>query len=57
MVHLTLAIADFMTILIVAALWAAASAGGAALIGIALLGGTLWFARRLVKRMIARRRG
>jgi hypothetical protein len=52
MVHLTLAIADFMMILITAALWAAASAGGLALIGLATLGGLFWG----VRRMIARRR-
>ena len=38
MVHLTLAIADFMRILIVAALWAAASAGGLVLLGLVALG-------------------
>lgn len=55
MVHLTLAIADFMGILIAAALWAAASIGGIAVIAAAAVGGTLWGARRLVRRMLARR--
>lgn len=50
MVHLTLAIADFMMILITAALWAAASAGGAVLLGLAALGGVVWGVRRLVRR-------
>ena len=46
MVHLTLAIADFMRILIVAALYAAASAGGIVLLGLAALGGVVWGVRR-----------
>jgi hypothetical protein len=50
MVHLTLAIADFMRILIVAALWAAASAGGVVLLGLAALGGVVWGVRRLMRR-------
>ncbi|HET8612341.1 MAG TPA: hypothetical protein VFL92_06200 [Sphingomonas sp.] len=50
MVHLTLAIADFMMILITAALWAAASAGGAVLAGLATLGGCFWCVRRWRKR-------
>jgi hypothetical protein len=50
MVHLTLAIADFMRILIVAALWAAASAGGLVLLGLAALGGVVWGVRRLMRR-------
>ncbi len=50
MVHLTLAIADFMRILIVAALWAAASAGGVVLLGLFALGGVLWGVRKLIKR-------
>ncbi|WP_019832248.1 hypothetical protein [Sphingomonas sp. PR090111-T3T-6A] len=50
MVHLTLAIADFMMILITAALWAAASAGGMILLGLAALGGTFWAVRRLVRK-------
>jgi len=50
MVHLTLAIADFMRILIVAALWAAASAGGLALLGLVALGGVVWGVRRLMRR-------
>ncbi len=50
MVHLTLAIADFMMILITAALWAAASAGGAVLLGLTALGGVVWGVRRLVRR-------
>lgn len=50
MVHLTLAIADFMIILITAALWAAASAGGAVVLGLAALGGLVWGVRRLVRR-------
>lgn len=50
MVHLTLAIADFMIILITAALWAAASAGGAVVLGLAALGGVVWGVRRLVRR-------
>jgi hypothetical protein len=49
-VHLTLAIADFMMILITAALWAAASAGGVVLIGLAALGGVVWGVRRMVRR-------
>jgi hypothetical protein len=48
LVHLTLAIADFMTILITAALWAAASAGGAVLIGLVVLGGAIWGVRKLL---------
>jgi hypothetical protein len=55
MVHLTLAIADFMGILIGAALWAAASVGGVVLLVAAALGGTLWGARRLVRRLLDRR--
>jgi hypothetical protein len=47
-VHLTLAIADFMMILITAALWAAASAGGAILLGLAALGGVFWGVRRVL---------
>lgn len=50
MVHLTLAIADFMRILITAALYAAASAGGVVLLGIAALGGMVWGVRRLIRR-------
>ncbi len=50
MVHLTLAIADFMMILITAALWAAASAGGMILLGLAALGGVVWGVRRLLRR-------
>jgi len=50
MVHLTLAIADFMRILIVAALWAAASAGGLVLLGLVALGGVVWGVRKLVGR-------
>ena len=50
MVHLTLAIADFMMILITAALWAAASAGGAMLLGLAALGGVVWGVRRAIRR-------
>ncbi len=46
MVHLTLAIADFMRILIVAALYAAASAGGIVLLGLAAVGGVVWGVRR-----------
>jgi hypothetical protein len=46
LVHLTLAIADFMRILIVAALYAAASAGGLALLGLGALGGVVWGVRR-----------
>lgn len=46
LVHLTLAIADFMRILITAALYAAASAGGLVLLGIAALGGMVWGVRR-----------
>jgi hypothetical protein len=49
-VHLTLAIADFMRILIVAALWAAASAGGIVLLGLVALCGVIWGVRRLVRR-------
>jgi len=49
-VHLTLAIADFMRILIVAALWAAASAGGIVLLGVVALGGVIWGVRRLIRR-------
>jgi hypothetical protein len=50
LVHLTLAIADFMTILITSALWAAASAGGLAVLGLAVLGGLFWGIRRLMRR-------
>ncbi len=50
MVHLTLAIADFMRILIVAALWAAASAGGLVLLALAALAGVVWGVRRLMRR-------
>jgi hypothetical protein len=50
LVHLTLAIADFMRILITAALYAAASAGGVVLLGIAALGGMVWGVRRLIRR-------
>lgn len=50
MVHLTLAIADFMRILIVAALYAAASAGGLALLGLCALGGVAWGVRRMMRR-------
>jgi hypothetical protein len=50
MVHLTLAIADFMTILITAALWAAASAGGLIVLGLAALGAVVWGVRRLMRR-------
>jgi hypothetical protein len=46
LVHLTLAIADFMKILIVAALYAAASAGGLVLLGLAALCGVAWGLRR-----------
>ncbi|HEY0316105.1 MAG TPA: hypothetical protein VGC28_07555 [Sphingomonas sp.] len=53
MVHLTLAIADFMMILITAALWAAASIGGMVVIAIVALGGVLWG----VRRVLAGRRG
>ena len=53
MVHLTLAIADFMKILITAALYAAASAGGLVLLGLCVLGGVVWGA----KRAFGRRRG
>jgi len=45
LVHLTLAIADFMKILITAALYAAASAGGLVLLGLAALGGVVWGVR------------
>lgn len=55
MVHLTLAIADFMGILIAAALWAGASVGGVVLIGLGAAGATLWGARKLVRRMLDRR--
>ena len=51
MVHLTLAIADFMTILITAALWAAASIGGVVLLGIAALIGTVWCGRAVLRRI------
>ena len=54
MVHLTLAIADFMGILIAAALWAAASVGGVVLLAILALGSTLWVARGLVRRIMRR---
>jgi hypothetical protein len=50
LVHLTLAIADFMRILITAALYAAASAGGIVLLGAAVLGGMVWGVRRLIRR-------
>lgn len=50
MVHLTLAIADFMGILIGAALWAGASIGGLLLAGLALLGGSVWLVRRMLRR-------
>ena len=50
MVHLTLAIADFMRILIVAALWAAASVGGLVLLGVVALGGVVWGVRKLMRR-------
>lgn len=50
MVHLTLAIADFMRILIVAALYAAASAGGLILLGLLAVGGIVWGVRRLLRR-------
>jgi hypothetical protein len=53
LVHLTLAIADFMKILITAALYAAASAGGLVLLGLAALGGVGWG----VKRAFGGRRG
>jgi len=53
LVHLTLAIADFMKILITAALYAAASAGGLVLLGLAVLGGVVWG----VKRALGGRRG
>jgi hypothetical protein len=43
---LTLAIADFMKILITAALYAAASAAGLVLLGIVALGGVVWGVRR-----------
>lgn len=51
MVHLTLAIADFMGILIGAALWAGASIGGAVLVGLGLVGGLAWGGRRLLRRL------
>jgi hypothetical protein len=50
MVHLTLAIADFMGILIGAALWAGASIGGAVLGGVMVLGGAIWLVRRAMRR-------
>jgi hypothetical protein len=50
MVHLTLAIADFMMILIKAALWAAASIGGAVVLGLLALGGVVWCVRRMLRR-------
>jgi hypothetical protein len=50
MVHLTLAIADFMMILITAALWAAASIGGMVVIGLLALGGVAWGVRRMMRR-------
>ena len=50
MVHLTLAIADFMRILITAALYAAASAGGLVLLAIAVMGGLVWGVRRMLGR-------
>jgi hypothetical protein len=53
LVHLTLAIADFMKILITAALYAAASAGGLVLLGLAAVGGVVWG----VKRALGGRRG
>lgn len=49
MVHLTLAIADFMMILITAALWAAASAGGLVVLGVAAVGGVVWGVRKAVR--------
>jgi hypothetical protein len=55
MVHLTLAIADFMAILIAAALWAGATIGGTVLLIAGAVAATLWTARALVKRMLARR--
>lgn len=55
MVHLTLAIADFMGILIGAALWTGASVGAVVLLGLALAGATLWGMGRLVRRMLDRR--
>ena len=50
MVHLTLAIADFMMILITAALWSAASIGGTVVIGLVALGGVAWGVRRMMRR-------
>jgi hypothetical protein len=50
LVHLTLAIADFMKILITAALYAAASAGGLVLLGLGALGGVVWGVRRMIRR-------
>ena len=55
MVHLTLAIADFMTILITAALWAAASIGGGILIGLLALGIAVWLGRKALHRMFGGR--
>jgi hypothetical protein len=56
MVHLTLAIADFMAILIGSALWAGATIGGGALLILAAVTATLWIGRAIVRRMLARRR-
>ena len=50
MVHLTLAIADFMGILIGAAFWAGVSIGGVVLAGLAVVGGLFWLARRVLRR-------
>ena len=54
MIHLTLAIADFMGILIGAALATALSAAGVALLAAAAMGATLWTARALVRRLLGR---
>jgi hypothetical protein len=54
-VHLTLAIADFMGILIGAALWTGASVGLLVLAGLGLAGVTLWGAGKLVRRLLDRR--
>ncbi|USI72297.1 hypothetical protein [Sphingomonas morindae] len=50
MVHLTLAIADFMGLLIGAALWAGASIGAAVLLGGVVMLGAAWGLVRLFRR-------
>ena len=55
MVHLTLAIADFMAILIAAAFWAGASIAGTAMLAAGGVVMTLWLGRTLLRRMLARR--